>query len=67
MPTVSVQPDPRPLCPLQAEDRAHRIGQKREVLVLIMVSSGTIEEVGRAWGRQGGVGAGGGGRACGAA
>lgn len=30
---------------LQAEDRAHRIGQKKEVLVLVLVSSGTIEQV----------------------
>lgn len=30
---------------LQAEDRAHRIGQKKEVLVLVLVSAGTIEQV----------------------
>ena len=30
---------------MQAEDRAHRIGQKREVLVLVLVSAGTIEQV----------------------
>lgn len=29
---------------LQAEDRAHRIGQKKDVLVLILVSAGTIEQ-----------------------
>ncbi|KAL3130584.1 hypothetical protein ABBQ38_008389 [Trebouxia sp. C0009 RCD-2024] len=28
-----------------AEDRAHRIGQKKEVLVLVLVSAGTIEQV----------------------
>ena len=27
----------------QAEDRAHRIGQKRDVLVLVLLSAGTIE------------------------
>eukprot|EP00803_Ostreobium_quekettii_P000818 evm.model.scf_544.7 EVM.evm.TU.scf_544.7 scf_544:32803-45870(+) len=37
--------DWNPAMDLQAEDRAHRIGQKREVLVLILVSAGTIEEV----------------------
>ena len=30
---------------MQAEDRAHRIGQKKEVLVLVLVSAGTIEQV----------------------
>ena len=29
---------------IQAEDRAHRIGQKKDVLVLILVSAGTIEQ-----------------------
>jgi hypothetical protein len=34
----------RPSARAQAEDRAHRIGQTREVLVLVLVSAGTIEE-----------------------
>ncbi|KAK9834176.1 hypothetical protein WJX81_005712 [Elliptochloris bilobata] len=36
--------DWNPSMDLQAEDRAHRIGQKREVLVLVLVSAGTVEE-----------------------
>ena len=36
--------DWNPQMDAQAEDRAHRIGQKRQVLVLIFVSASTIEE-----------------------
>lgn len=36
--------DWNPQADLQAEDRAHRIGQKKEVLVLVLVTAGTIEE-----------------------
>jgi len=30
---------------LQAQDRAHRIGQKKEVRVLRLISSNTVEEL----------------------
>ena len=30
---------------MQAEDRAHRIGQTKEVLVATLVSAGTVEEL----------------------
>ena len=33
-----------PCRPPQAEDCAHRIGQTKEVLVLVLVSAGTVEE-----------------------
>ena len=36
--------DWNPQMDAQAEDRAHRIGQKRQVLVLVFASAGTIEE-----------------------
>jgi superfamily II DNA or RNA helicase len=37
--------DWNPQADAQAEDRAHRIGQRREVRVIVMVSVGSIEEV----------------------
>ncbi|KAK4683794.1 ATP-dependent helicase STH1/SNF2, partial [Tremellales sp. Uapishka_1] len=36
--------DWNPHADLQAQDRAHRIGQKKEVRVLRLISSGTVEE-----------------------
>ena len=36
--------DWNPQADQQAEDRAHRIGQKRQVLVLVFVTAGSIEE-----------------------
>lgn len=36
--------DWNPHMDMQAQDRAHRIGQKREVLVLRLISAGTVEE-----------------------
>ncbi|BEI83784.1 hypothetical protein CcaverHIS002_0403880 [Cutaneotrichosporon cavernicola] len=37
--------DWNPHADLQAQDRAHRIGQKKEVRVLRLISSGTVEEL----------------------
>ena len=37
--------DWNPQMDLQAQDRAHRIGQTRDVKVLVLVSAGTVEEV----------------------
>ncbi|EIW73270.1 hypothetical protein TREMEDRAFT_24951 [Tremella mesenterica DSM 1558] len=37
--------DWNPFADLQAQDRAHRIGQKKEVRVLRLISSGTVEEL----------------------
>ena len=37
--------DWNPASDAQAEDRAHRIGQTKDVLVLVLCSAGTIEEV----------------------
>ena len=44
--------DWNPQADAQAEDRAHRIGQRREVRVIVLVSVGSIEEVIQARARQ---------------
>ena len=44
--------DWNPQADAQAEDRAHRIGQRREVRVIVLVSVGSIEEVILARARQ---------------
>jgi len=50
MPLTALAPRSRcadwnPQADAQAEDRAHRIGQRREVRVIVLVSVGSIEEV----------------------
>ena len=42
---VIVDPDWNPATDLQAQDRAYRIGQARDVEVVRLVSAGTIEEI----------------------
>ncbi|GLI68496.1 hypothetical protein VaNZ11_012939 [Volvox africanus] len=42
---IMLDSDWNPAMDQQAEDRAHRLGQTRSVLVLVLVSSGTLEEV----------------------
>ena len=42
---VMFDSDWNPASDAQAEDRAHRIGQTKDVLVLVLCSAGTIEEV----------------------
>lgn len=41
----SYDTDWNPHADLQAQDRAHRIGQKKEVRVLRLISSNTVEEL----------------------
>ncbi|GIL68824.1 hypothetical protein Vafri_22055 [Volvox africanus] len=42
---IMLDSDWNPAMDQQAEDRAHRLGQTRSVLVLVLASSGTLEEV----------------------
>jgi len=42
---VVVDPNWNPACDLQAQDRAYRIGQTRDVQVFRLVSVGTVEEI----------------------
>lgn len=42
---MSYDTDWNPHADLQAQDRAHRIGQKKEVRVLRLISSQTVEEL----------------------
>ena len=46
--------DWNPQCDLQAQDRAHRMGQKRPVMVYRLVTANTIDQsiVGKKWERQ---------------
>ncbi len=41
---IMFESDWNPQMDAQAEDRAHRIGQRKEVRVIVLVTAGTIEE-----------------------